>query len=262
MSNLRHEKLVDAYEKALFALVLEEVAEDEGEQLIKLNATLQADPDAEVPEQLKQRCSKIIQAEAAKEKVHRAARYSRKAFRTVAVAVFICVTLFTTVFAVSSDFRRHTLNAVIDVFDEYSVITIQKGHADKEMLEQTGEHVIANHYNIGLTWMPDGYELTEGWSNGVGDFAEYMSAEKNGFNVFVVPMNENSMMQVDTEDCEQVEVTVQEHSATLLRKSTGRLTVIWIDEDTQVFYQVLGHGLPEEDLLKIADGLVWTGTIR
>ena len=41
-----HEKLVERYEDALFALMMEDVAETEGEKLQELNEQLKCDPAA------------------------------------------------------------------------------------------------------------------------------------------------------------------------------------------------------------------------
>lgn len=48
----RHERLLEEYEDAYFALLMEEVAKQEGERLEALNETLQSDPEAAVPEEL------------------------------------------------------------------------------------------------------------------------------------------------------------------------------------------------------------------
>lgn len=47
-----HEKLVERYEDALFALMMEDVAETEGEKLQELNEQLKRDPSAEIPRDL------------------------------------------------------------------------------------------------------------------------------------------------------------------------------------------------------------------
>lgn len=55
-----HEKLVERYEDALFALMMEDVAETEGEKLQELNEQLKCDPAAEIPEELDERCIRTI----------------------------------------------------------------------------------------------------------------------------------------------------------------------------------------------------------
>lgn len=52
------DKLVEQYEDALFALLMDEVARSEGEAALLLNEQLQNDPNAEVPEEIRDRCEK------------------------------------------------------------------------------------------------------------------------------------------------------------------------------------------------------------
>ena len=51
-----HERLTEQYEDALFALLMDSVAEEEGKQALELNERLKADPAAEVPESARRRC--------------------------------------------------------------------------------------------------------------------------------------------------------------------------------------------------------------
>ena len=58
----RHERLLENYEDAYFALLMEDVAQMEGARLDQLNMELQNDPHAAVPEGLTKRCLKTINA--------------------------------------------------------------------------------------------------------------------------------------------------------------------------------------------------------
>ena len=46
----RREELQEAYEDAMFALLMDYVAESEGKKALEENRALQEDPDAEVPQ--------------------------------------------------------------------------------------------------------------------------------------------------------------------------------------------------------------------
>ena len=56
----RREKLLEQYEDAYFALLMDEVAEQEGTRLEKLNKELQNDPKAAVPDEVDRKCIKAI----------------------------------------------------------------------------------------------------------------------------------------------------------------------------------------------------------
>ena len=53
----RHEELRDNYEDALFALLMDEFAEREGERLLEENERLKLDPDNVISDELDKRCS-------------------------------------------------------------------------------------------------------------------------------------------------------------------------------------------------------------
>ena len=57
-----HEYLVENYEDALFALLMDSVAEAEGAEALLLNEELKKAPSAEVPKAVCDRCEKTIRA--------------------------------------------------------------------------------------------------------------------------------------------------------------------------------------------------------
>ena len=69
-----HEKLVERYEDALFALMMEDVAETEGEKLQELNEQLKRNPAAEIPKELDERCIRTIRTEFGKKNFRSARR--------------------------------------------------------------------------------------------------------------------------------------------------------------------------------------------
>lgn len=76
-----HEKLVERYEDALFALMMEDVAETEGEKLQELNEQLKRDPSAEIPRELDERCIRTIRTEFGKKNFISARRGAVRVFR-------------------------------------------------------------------------------------------------------------------------------------------------------------------------------------
>ena len=117
-----HEKLVERYEDALFALMMEDVAETEGEKLQELNEQLKCDPAAEIPEELDERCIRTIRTEFGKKNFKSARRGAVRVFRVISAATLIMMLLFTTAFAASPSFRTQTLTALVEMFDDHSEI--------------------------------------------------------------------------------------------------------------------------------------------
>lgn len=67
------EKLYEQYEDAVFALLMDKVAEENGKKLLQQNEELLADPDAAVPKALSRRCLRTI------EKAHRKSQWKAAA---------------------------------------------------------------------------------------------------------------------------------------------------------------------------------------
>lgn len=68
------EQLQDEYEDALFALLMYDVAQLEGQRAEAENERLQNDPNAEVPEEVNQRCLRTIRRYFFKKKLLRIAK--------------------------------------------------------------------------------------------------------------------------------------------------------------------------------------------
>ena len=121
----KHERLLEEYEDAYFALLMEEVAKKEGERLEALNEALQSDPEAAVPESLDKRCMETIRRHFAHQQRRSALRKTGKVLRLVAVLMAVTVLLFTTAFAVSEEFRVATLNLMLTITEEYTQFSIK-----------------------------------------------------------------------------------------------------------------------------------------
>ena len=81
-----HERLTEQYEDALFALLMDSVAEEEGKQALELNERLKADPAAEVPESARRRCEATIRREFNRKRAKKLGKVTWKIVRRVSVA--------------------------------------------------------------------------------------------------------------------------------------------------------------------------------
>ena len=158
----RHERLLENYEDAYFALLMEDVAQMEGARLDQLNMELQNDPHAAVPEGLTKRCLKTINAHFSNMRRSSSLRIVKKAINLAAILIAISTLLFTSAFAISDEFRTATLNLVITANEKYTQLKIKQ----EDPPQESGNTMVAddNEFfkNIRLTWLPDGYEYLSG----------------------------------------------------------------------------------------------------
>lgn len=274
-----HDRLMEQYEDALFALLMEGVAEAEGEEALRLNEELNKDPNAEVPEAVRKRCEKTIRAAFAKKR-HRTARRTVSRWLTkAAVVAALSGLLFTAAFALSEDVRVATLNVLIEVMDDRTMITFEGDSS--EHAENTSKIIpgLEYHYNIALEWLPEGFELDSGnfEENGTGDYVSYLSSQDGLIEVGVTPYSAGLTKSVNTEDCTKQDVMVNDHLATLYITNEDMLEkryhqngfpniwsdmmIFWVDQDAQANVQINATNLTEDEMICLAEGVHWSGGI-
>lgn len=261
------EKLVQQYEDALFALLMDEVAQAEGEEALRLNERLQQDPDAAIPEVTQRRCERTIRNAFAKQTARRVRRSTWKVLQRVAVVAMLGVILLTTAFAAFPQFRVTTLNAILDVYDSYSELRAPQGYDRSRDGETVVKDDLVYHYNIALEWVPDGYEFQEEFS-GPSDRVIFMNKEDSEVYVRVTPIEPGMVYQYDTEDVQETDVTIQGYPAKLYLKEIDytpgiapymERTLIWIDEQNQTIVHVIAMDLTQQEILDLAEGIRWAG---
>ena len=241
-----HEKLVERYEDALFALMMEDVAETEGEKLQELNEQLKRDPAAEIPKELDERCIRTIRTEFGKKNFRSARRGAVRVFRVISAATLIMMLLFTTAFAASPSFRTQTLTALVEMFDDHGEIRFN------------GITNSAETHEMSILWMPDGYQT---------EFEEFdesrmiIRAEgENGENLDVTAtaISKNRSYSFDTEGAIEESAMVQSNEAGVYQMKTekgDKITVLWTDIEKGWIVKVTGYNISKEDMLRISESV-------
>ena len=176
----RRERLLEQYEDAWFALLMEDVMVREGERLEAWNRRLLADPAAAVPESLDRRCRRVMDRAASAGKRRTARRRAGKILRTAAAAAAVIATLFTTAFAVSEEFREAALELARTVTGRYTQLDIRRtGEAGGET---AGEYF----RRVETGWIPEGFAYCGGEYDA---WAEFENSRGQTFRVEVYPEN-------------------------------------------------------------------------
>ena len=142
----KNEQLHEQYEDALFALLMNEVAEANGNELMQKNEELLADPDAAVPERLSKRCMQVIEKNYRKAQIQNTVKSAVRVLNRVALWILIPVFLFVGVFAASETVRVKTMNLLIREFNigtEFRLIDEDK-NSDEFSSENTMDTVLEN----------------------------------------------------------------------------------------------------------------------
>ena len=260
----KHDHLMEQYEDALFALLMDGVAEAEGEEALLLNEVLKEDPAAEVPEEINKHCENTIRTAFAQKRIREARHIATRCLAKIALVAVISGLLFTAAFALSEDVRVATLNAIIQVMDDRTQITFTNQD------EEGNQNASYENNNIVLTWLPNGFQLESSESNNARSRVSYIDSVGALISVSVTPYHSGLVYNFDTEDCTKSTVMVQGHSATLYSANAAKIqsiyadnnmpdiwsdmTLIWIDEENQVIINIFANNLTESEILKLADG--------
>lgn len=241
----KYEQLLEKYEDAYFALLMEEVAQKEGERLERLNKELQDDPDFAVSEELTKRCLKTIDRAFAGVQRARAYRVIRKVLNVAAILVALMTVLFTTAFAVSEDVRAATLNLVVTVSERFSLLEVQEPGSSADDADRYFE-------DIRVEWIPEGYEYVSGEYNSSAFFSnaagEWLAVSKFKGTIPV---------RVDTEDAETVEnIEVNGRSGLCVVKN-GKIHIAITDTEYDILIDILAAKTVSRDVaVRVAENIV------
>lgn len=274
------EQLWEDYEEARFALLMDALEEAEGEEALRLSEALNRDPEGALPPEVDRRCEAVIREAFVQRRLHATGRTAVRWLTKVLVAAMLGAVMFAAAFALSEDVRVATLNAVIEVMDDRTQITFEGaggdagGTAAPPAEGTAAEDGLEYHYNIALEWVPEGFEL-EGGSEADGGMVNYLSPVDGLLAVSVIPYSENSVLNLNTEDCTKREITVQGHPATLyvtgeemlqkayhengLTNIWSEMMIYWIDENNRNIVIIDATNLTEEEMLRLAEGFHWGG---
>ena len=272
----------EQYEDALFALLMDEMAQEDGEELLRLNEQLKQDPGAAVPEAVQRRCEKVIGTAFSRRQFRATGRRTVRWLGRLLLAAILGVLLFTAAFALSEDVRVATLNAVLEVMDDRTRITFEEAPSGAGQFDASNQADTASgleyHYNIALEWIPEGFELDSGnyKENGTSDYVIYRSPQDGMIEVCVTPYSAELVSSLNTEDCAKQEVTVNGHPATLYTTNEDMLVrryhqngltniwsdmiIYWIDQEAGVMVDISATNLTEEEMLRLAEGVHWRGS--
>lgn len=241
-----HEKLVERYEDALFALMMEDVAETEGEKLQELNEQLKRDPAAEIPKELDERCIRTIRTEFGKKNFRSARRGAVRVFRVISAATLIMMLLFTTAFAASPSFRVQMLSALVETFDDHSEIHFNDESNSAEMSK------------IRLEWMPKGYQVDSERFSESRLIVRAKGKSNESLNVAATSISKSRSYSFDTEGATEESVMIQNNEAVVYQMKTedgDKITVLWTDMEKGWIVRVTGYNISKEDMLRISENI-------
>lgn len=239
----KREILLERMEETAFALMMDEVAREEGRKALEENERLQQDESFVVPEATYRRGLTTIRRHFSQKNRRTTMRTASKVISKVAVIVLVMLLLFTTAFATIPELRTKTLNLIMEVFDDRT--RIEFGDSAPEARAGENESIVG--------WVPEGFELVDKGERDFVVWEKYTDSER-AFIEANIYYGDGLAYGVDTEDAFIEDVMVNECAAKIIFKDND-IEVVCPVVDSMRVYHVRGENVDSDTVLRVAESM-------
>lgn len=244
---MRNETPRERYEDALFALLMEDMLEAEGRKAREENQRLKQDPDAAVPPEMRKRCLRVINQHYNRQSVRRAGRVASRLVSRIAVIILIVAALFVTALATNPELRSKTMNLLVEVLDDRTVI---------QFTDEETKHTGTQFDVVEFTWFPEEYVLASENVDSRRKESLYTSPDGDKITVSISTANNtNTKVALDTEASSYENIHLPEQDILLIEKGS-ETQVFWTELSHNLFVKLVGNNIERETLIHIAKSVV------
>lgn len=239
------EEVQEQYEDALFALLMDDMAQEQGAAYETENERLKQEPEFSAPDKTDQRMLKAIRSIESKRRVKSVLRGSYKVISRVSVAVVAVLLLSVTALALFPQLRTYLLNITVKALPE-SIDYVS-------YTDDSANFVYHSISGVELGYFPDDYVLvtqqqaenlfSSSYENTKGDYIDISVSTGVG------------VTSVDTEDAEVRDIAVQGYEGTAIDKKRVFHAIVWTDTEHNCNVLLISSTLTTDELLPIAEEL-------
>lgn len=246
MNDEYRKQLIEQYEDAALALLMDEYAETDGERLQRdFEAAEQAGAVPDVPDALDRKCRQLIQNSFNKQKRNAQLRKLSRSAVKAAAFLMILLGLATTMVLSVDALRTPVLRFFLRHEEQYTSITFSEPTASLTPEEQILE-------KIRSAPIPEGYALTKQEINN-GIIMLSFCENALGKEIWIEAFPASGVLNVDSEDAEYTETTINGYQAFYIEKDGYCIT--WCDDNLQTVFTLRANGLSKDDFWKLASAL-------
>ncbi len=250
----RDARLWEQYEETFFAALMADLADELGDQALRDQEALLADPQAALPPELLRRCSNTIQTQFRRQRVRTTTaavrRKTRPLLRYAAAAIAVISILFTSAVAAMPELRRDMLNFVVQVYEDSTTYSL------------SGLRPPTPIHEIKAGWLPDGYGLADERTTPMSRTNLYQTDDGKEIEIYVADMS-GAGISVDTEDTVVTDIELNGHTVTTIFKKGldgygepyERSVVVWIDQVHSWYIEVSSHDESIETMLQVSEAV-------
>lgn len=248
----RNDRLYNDYEDALFALLMDKVAQEEGAQLLEENERLKGDPSAAVPPELDKKSLETIRKTLAgrqRRHTHTVGWYLGR----LAIAILAALLLFAVAYAGIPDLRLKTLQMLIDNSDVSSRLSFAFGENEKVHVDETPQ-TLAGYT---LPRISDNYTVVDQGETSRNAWIEY---QHESGSVIRIKITKSSDSFLDDEAIEGYEdIILHGFSGKTYYDKVGAVYVSWYDADREKIITLYAEGIDKEAARTYAEQVSYIG---
>ncbi len=225
-------QLQENYENALFALLMDEYAKEEGEHLLTLQQELEKDPDFQLPEGMEERGLKLIRKTYRKNNRKYAMKIAGKALTRVAVVVLTLNITFGAFFVSVEAFRNKVLNMVLTYCETHTTVQFTGDPENAAVAAEDHVYTVEDFMAV----LPEGYVLASHDVNDMMETAEISGPDGN--QITWLRYAASAVYNIDTENADYVtEIEINGIQGIAVSKN-GTTTVLVGDINGEKTYEI------------------------
>lgn len=244
------ETLYANYEDALFTLMMDSVAQSEGERLLRENARLNQDPDAALSEPFLRRCRQTIDRAFAKKTRQTAGRTAKKVVKILPLVAAIIATLAVLAYAAFPEFRADVLNLLL----QHNTKSINWSFTEDNEINGQSDDLESPNFSVQL---PEGYVLAAYANNTQTEEAKYLNQNDETQSIIIsVLHNGFAAVNTDAEDADYYEESMIQGYKSVLIVKDDLTYITWGDKTHPCYVTLKSTGLDLGTAKQIAESIV------
>lgn len=237
-------ELLEQYEDAQFALLIDEIVEMQGAELNEIKQQLKQDPAAAVPPAVRERSMETIRKSYEERDKKQKTRRIRTMVRTLLIAAVVAALLLT---SVSADFRLAAKNFVYELTELAAELMFDFG----DSAETHDGEVIMGYF---IPALPDEFELVDSKDNVNSAWRQYESDK--GFVMIKMFTDDGSGITygTDAENSVPQKERINQFDV-LVIDSSNRIQFVLSDKDAQKHIEITTNALSYKQIKKYVSGI-------
>lgn len=236
----RNDRLYNDYEDALFALLMDKVAQEEGAQLLEENERLKGDPSAAVPPELDKKSLETIRKTLAgrqRRHTHTVGWYLGR----LAIAILAALLLFAVAYAGIPDLRLKTLQMLIDSSDVSSRLSFAFGENNSNSGTEEHPQTLAGYT---LPEISESYVVVDQGETSRNAWIKYQHENGAEMRISINRASDNFLDVEAIEDYEDIEI--HGFSGKTYYDKDGAVYVTWYDTDLEKIITLYAEGIDKD----------------